>query len=124
MTVTALLPNGNWDPIFDSKLFERLDDASKCYFENVKEYSLIAKVETKHYQDIRIYAEKIGYHRTEKCCANCRWCHRKMTGEPTRAIVRDDKFMPNPRQIERPLVCLNYKLFAKRITDINRPDFD
>jgi len=49
VTVTALLPNNKWEPIFDSDLFENLDDASRCYCENVKEYSLVAKVETRHY---------------------------------------------------------------------------
>ena len=124
VTVTALLPNEKWEPIFDSELFIKLDDASRCYFENVKEYSLIAKVETKHYQDIKIYAEKIGYHRVEECCANCRWCHKKMTGQPQEMLVRNDKFMRDPKMIHQRLVCLNYKLFAKRLTDIERPDFD
>lgn len=124
VTVTALLPNEKWEPIFDSKLFIKLDDASKCYADNVKEYSLIAKVETQHYQDIMVYAEKIGYHRVEECCANCRWCYRKMSGEPHRMIVRNDKFMRDPKMIHQSLVCLNYKLFAKRLTDIESPDFD
>lgn len=124
VSVTALLPTEKWELIFDSELFIKLDDASKCYDENVKEYSLIAKVETKHYQDIKIYAEKIGYHRVEECCANCRWCHKKMTGEPQRAIVRNDKFMRDPKLVHERLVCLNYKLFAKRLTDIEKPDFD
>ena len=124
MTVTAFLPNEKWEPIFDSELFMKLEDASRCYVDNVKEYSLIAKVETKHYQDIKIYAEKIGYHRVEKCCANCRWCHRKMSGEPKPFLVRKDKFMPEPRHCKEQVVCTNYKIFAKRITDIEKPDFD
>ena len=72
--MTSLLVDGNWEPIFDSELFLNLDHASRCYEENVREYSMIAKVETRHFQDIKIYAEKIGYHRVEECCANCRWC--------------------------------------------------
>ena len=124
VTTTSLLPNGDWEPIFDSELFSKLEDATRCYDDNVKEYSLIAKVETKHYQDIKIYAEKIGYHKVEECCATCRWCHKKMHQEPHEVTIRHDKFMPDPKKHENRLVCTNYKLFAKRLTDIERPDFD
>lgn len=124
VTVTALLPTDKWEQIFDSELFQALADATKCYDENVREYSLIAKVESQHYQDIKIYAEKIGYRKVEECCGNCRWCHKKMTGEPDKMIVRNDKFMSDPKLMPPKLVCLNYKLFAKRITDVEAPDFD
>lgn len=125
VTVTSLLADGNWEPIFDSKLFLRLEDATRCYDENVREYSLIAKVETRHFQDIRIYAEKIGYHRVEKCCANCRWCQLKKNDFMNRVTFRQDKFMHDPRVDRRQVaVCTNFKLFTKRTTDLDKPDFD
>lgn len=124
VTVTTLLPTDKWEPIFDSELFFALADASKCYADNVREYSLIAKVETQHYQDIKIYAEKIGYHRVEKCCGNCRWCHKQMSKKPDKMTVRNDKFMIDLKPTPPKLICSNYKLFAKRITDVKAPDFD
>ena len=105
-------------------------EASKCYDDNVRQYSLIAKVETQHYQDIEIYADKIGYRRVDECCGNCRWCHHKMIGENVVAewnhgwVPHLDRF---GRRIGWPhgqLVCLNYKIFAKRLNDINAADFD
>ena len=53
--------------------FDRLDIATRAYEDNVKKYSLIAQVETGRTDDIKIYADKIGYHLTTECCANCRW---------------------------------------------------
>ena len=125
VTVTSLLVDGNWEPIFDSELFLNLDHASRCYEENVREYSMIAKVETRHFQDIKIYAEKIGYHRVEECCANCRWCQLKKTSKKDKNLVRIDKFMHDPHQVRcQVAVCTNYKLFAKRLPDVEKPDFN
>ena len=47
-----------------------------------------------------------------------------MSGEPHHMLVKNDKFMRDPKMIRQRLVCLNYKLFAKRLIDIERPDFD
>lgn len=110
--------------IFDSELLESLAEATRCYDENVREYSLIAKVETKHYQDIKIYAEKIGYHEVEECCANCRWCHKEPHKGPQPTSIRNDKLLRELKSMHQKLVCHNYKLFAKRVNDVERPDFD
>lgn len=80
--------------------FGRLDIATRAYEDNVKKYSLIAQVETGRTDDIKIYADKIGYHLTTECCANCRWgCYKN-----------------------KKLVCSNWKQFAKRISDLQCPE--
>lgn len=53
--------------------FGRLDIATRAYEDNVKKYSLIAQVETSRVDDIKIYADKIGYRPAAECCASCRW---------------------------------------------------
>lgn len=127
VSVTSFMYNNEEQTIFTSDPFVWLKDADLCYEDNLKRYSMIAKVETMHYQDIRIYAEKIGYHHVEKCCSNCRWCMMKHGPHHHRDV--DPYYRPVPPAANGPkrhkvLVCTNYKLFAKRLTDIEKPGFD
>lgn len=124
VSVTSFMYNNEEQTIFTSDPFVWLKDAEKCYEDNAKQYSMIARVETMHYQDIKIYAEKIGYHHVEKCCSNCRWCKRKHHHggcSPIPSPKIPDGFHPRKHEV---LVCTNYKLFTKRLTDIEWPDFD
>lgn len=41
----------------------------------VKNYTNIVKAETRDFQDIDVYKDKIDYHMTTaKCCGTCKWC--------------------------------------------------
>jgi hypothetical protein len=39
-------------------------------------------------------------------------------------VVRRDKFHSDIKHLEPCVICTNYKIFAKRITDVEKPDFD
>lgn len=136
VSTTSFMFNNEERTIFTSEQFASLRDAQKCYENNVKQYSMIARIETKHYEDIEIYADKIGYRRVDECCANCRWCQPKPFREDKDCSLEPvDGFgrrrpdgWPVPRvpghHGRKRVVCTNYKLFAKRLSDIDDPDFD
>lgn len=118
VSTTSFMYNDEERIIFTSELFEKLEDAQACYDENIRRYSMIARVETLHYQDIRIYADKIGYKRIDKCCGNCRWCRMKHIHPHHDHHL--DRRHPHPAVF----VCTNFKLFADRLSDIEKPDYD
>ena len=52
--------------------------ALSFYDECVRNYTNLIKAETRDFQDISIYKDKIGYKLTcPKCCATCLWCRRR-----------------------------------------------
>lgn len=53
-----------------SKKFERYSDAQSFYNENVAKYTQLCKAETRHWQDMNLYADHIGYVHA-KCCKYC-----------------------------------------------------
>jgi hypothetical protein len=74
------------------------EDAVKAFSKNVNAYTDIVKAETKNWQDISIYADKIGYKTINPdCCANCKY------GE----LSKDGRCMHERAK----LVCTNSKLF-------------
>lgn len=49
-------------------------EAYAFYLKCIDEYKHLALAETRDFQDIEIYADKIGYHKVDpKCCRNCKW---------------------------------------------------
>ena len=62
-------PEEDDPPIKDVKV------ATAIYEQCVKNYSSLVKAETRDFQDIDIYKEKIGYRETcPECCMTCKWC--------------------------------------------------
>lgn len=63
------IPEDHFDP--DYKKMEKV--FSIC----VQRYDSLVRAETKDFNDIDIYADKIGYEKTKpECCAFCRWCRK------------------------------------------------
>lgn len=49
--------------------------AQKTFGMCVQKYDSLLKAETKDFRDIDVYAEKIGYEKTQpECCKFCKWC--------------------------------------------------
>lgn len=62
--------------------------ALNLYNEYVKTYTALIRAETRDFQDITIYKEKIGYKETKPaCCATCQWCRKKVT--PGKYVYQD-----------------------------------
>ena len=74
-------------------------EANELYEKCVKQYKHLAIAETRHFQDIKIYADKIGYHKIDPdCCKNCKWS--KMVCRHSHHCYEEQKFL-----------CTNHKLF-------------
>ena len=87
--------------ILVSKEFEKFEEADMFYHENIQIYVELCKAETRHYQDIHLYADKINYRPINyKCCENCKWCHKE-------ANCNCHAHHPKPSRCE----CMNDKLF-------------
>lgn len=84
---------------------QHFNEAYAFYLKCIDEYKYLVIAETRHFQDIKIYADKIDYHMIEPdCCKNCKWSKHVHT----RLCPRDEKFfMPQNDK----LVCINHKIF-------------
>lgn len=72
-------PNVDEPPITD------INVATKIYNDCVQNYTKLVKAETRDFQDIDIYKEKIGYKETQpECCMTCRWCRSDIYHMPTK----------------------------------------
>lgn len=90
------------DPlVLVSKTFDDHRVALSFFKQNVAIYTDLVKVETRHYQDIEIYRDRIDY-KIADCCASCKWAMKN----------------PDPRSRKR-IVCGNEDLFK-----LPRPDFN
>lgn len=65
-------------PITILKEFRKhFSEAYAFYLECVEQYKHLAIAETRSFQDIKIYADKIGYHKIDpECCKNCKWSRK------------------------------------------------
>lgn len=71
---------------------KHFSEAYAFYKKCIDEYKHLALAETRNFQDIEIYADKIKYHIIDpECCKNCKW----------------SKLLCDKRH----LVCMNHHLF-------------
>lgn len=87
--------------ILVSKFFEDYRGAIAFFKQNVAIYSDLVKVETRHYQDIEIYKDKIGY-KVADCCATCQWAKKNPDPHARRRFVccNEDLFIPPKPEFE------------------------
>ena len=122
--------------------FNEPSDAYCFYNKCIENYKHIVQVETKDFQDIAIYAEKINYHKIDPdCCLNCRFCHNDHTGihlechnrnnfvfEPgcphdhNHNYYHTDEFLRIFPKVHNNGICDNYKRRNKTDRRLN-PDF-
>lgn len=68
----------------------------------VQNYSMLVRAETRDFQDISVYKEKIGYEKIHpKCCATCRFCKRVHTPGDFICGKTDKLECHNPKNQER-----------------------
>lgn len=95
-------------PDVDEPPIKDINVANKIYAECVKNYTMLVKAETRDFQDIDVYKERIQYRETcPECCATCRWCKSGL-----RNVV-----------IDRKLHCINPKNKIEFKTDIRPYDY-
>ena len=92
------------------------DYYKKC----IENYKSLVLAETSHFEDINIYAEKIGYHKIcPECCATCKFSKPTFDRKPGRPapFPHDHKGMH-----DLALVCANEDIFkqcaARHVHDI------
>ena len=62
-------------PDVDQPPIKDINIANKIYADCVRNYTALVKAETRDFQDIDVYKERIEYRETcPECCATCRWC--------------------------------------------------
>lgn len=102
-------------PIVVLTEFRRTFDEAKAYYAKcVDNYRALVLAETKNFEDIGIYAERIGYRKiSPECCATCKYSQECPDRGPS-----DIRRRRHPR-----LRCMNSKLFKaqgprKHVQDI------
>lgn len=72
-------------------------EAHDFYLTCISQYKHLAIAETRDFRDIKIYADKIGYHKIDpECCKNCKWSKKVRS----HCSKNDDK-----------LICTNHRIF-------------
>lgn len=102
VNVTGYGPDGETYDLRDEE-FDVYEDAVRHYETAIREYEYIVKTQTKDFQNIQVYAERINYRRIcPNCCATCRY------GMPT---AQESLFDDWRRIYKGKRVCTNSKLF-------------
>ena len=91
--------------------FNEPSDAYCFYNKCIENYKHIVQVETKDFQDIAIYAEKINYHKIDPdCCANCKYS-RTCEADKDCNCHSIPPYGPHHKPRKR-LICMNSRLFT------------
>jgi len=90
-------------------------EESVRFFEDVKKrLGMLARLDSRDAEDIRIYADKIGYRRIDPdCCRNCKWA------KP--ADMRNCMFEEWRGRLRGKFFCMNSELYSEQLPDLD-PD--
>lgn len=109
--VTAISFNYDQPLEITHRDFRNYEDAVKFFSQTVDQLQALAKLDSRDAQDIRIYAEKTGYHRIDPdCCRNCKWA------KP--ADKRNCMFKEWRNRLRRKFFCMNSELYSKCMPDL------
>lgn len=89
------------------------EEAYSFYNKCIQNYKELVIAETRDFQDIWIYADRIEYHKIDpECCATCKWSCKAM---------RNAKCVPCDIKHNKDLVCMNKNVLVdsqRRLPDL------
>ena len=91
--------------------FKNYDESIDFFNKTVDQLQMLAKLDSRNAQDIKIYADKTKYHKIDPdCCRNCKWA------KP--ADKRNCMFEEWRDELRGKFFCLNSELYSKQLHDL------